>query len=112
MTPLAAICILNFATFSHRSFCTHGHYMIHICTFGQFILQGYDAIDLKCDLFLYFYRSRWPIFDSNSGQFMVQSTEYEHAATVADEAIAEAVARYIHEALLEKEERREGNEPA
>jgi hypothetical protein len=43
---------------------------------------------------------------------MVQSTEYEHAATVADEAIAEAVARYIHEALLEKEERREGNEPA
>jgi len=31
--------------------------------------------------------------------------EYEHAARVADEAIAEAVARYLHEAMLEKEER-------
>jgi hypothetical protein len=31
--------------------------------------------------------------------------EYARAATVADEAIAEAVARYIHEAMLEEEER-------
>jgi hypothetical protein len=45
-------------------------------------------------------------------RLMMDAGEYEHAATVADEAIAEAVARYIHEALLEKEERREGNEPA
>src|SRR5262252_4021414 len=30
----------------------------------------------------------------------------------ADEAIAEAVGRYLHEAMLEEEERREGSEPA
>ena len=38
--------------------------------------------------------------------------EYEHAATVADEAITEAVARYLHEAMLEKEEQQEGSEGA
>ena len=47
-----------------------------------------------------------------SGKFILQVTEYEHAATVADEAIAEAVARYLHEAMLEKEERQEGSEGA
>jgi hypothetical protein len=34
--------------------------------------------------------------------------EYEHAAKVANEAINEAVARYLHEAMLEKEEQQEG----
>jgi len=33
--------------------------------------------------------------------------EYDNAVKLANEAIAEAVARYIHEATLEKEERRE-----
>jgi hypothetical protein len=47
-----------------------------------------------------------------SGKFILQVTEYEHASTVADEAITEAVARYLHEAMLEKEERQEGREGA
>jgi hypothetical protein len=47
-----------------------------------------------------------------SGKFILQVTEYEHAATVADEAINEALARYLHEAMLEKEERQEGSEGA
>jgi len=34
---------------------------------------------------------------------LMDAGEYEHAATVADEAITEAVARYLHEAMLEKE---------
>ena len=45
-------------------------------------------------------------------RLLMDAGEYEHAATVADEAISEAVARYIHEAMLEKEEQQEGNEPA
>jgi len=45
-------------------------------------------------------------------QIYHSSNKYEHAATVADEAIAEAVARYLHEAMLEKEERQKGSEGA
>jgi hypothetical protein len=45
-------------------------------------------------------------------RLLMDAGEYARAATVADEAIAEAVARYVHEAMLEKEERCEGNEPA
>jgi len=41
-----------------------------------------------------------------SGKFILQVT------AVADEAIAEAVGRYLHEAMLEEEERREGSKPA
>jgi hypothetical protein len=37
---------------------------------------------------------------------------YARAATVATEAITEAIARYIHKAMLEKEEQQEGNDPA
>ena len=44
-----------------------------------------------------------------SGKFILQVTEYEHAATVADEAITEAVARYLHEAMLEKEQQQDGS---
>jgi hypothetical protein len=36
--------------------------------------------------------------------------EYDNAAKIANEAIAEAVVRYIHEAMLEKEERQEGSD--
>ena len=45
-------------------------------------------------------------------RLLMDADEYARAATVADEAIAEAVGRYLHEAILEEEERREGNEPA
>ena len=45
-------------------------------------------------------------------RLLMDAGEYEHAATVADEAIAEAVARYLQEAMLEKEERQVGSEGA
>ena len=45
-------------------------------------------------------------------RLLMDAGEYEHAARVATEAITEAVARYIHDAMLEKEERQEGSEPA
>ena len=45
-------------------------------------------------------------------QLLMYASEYEHAATVADETITEAVARYLHEAMLEKEERQKGSEGA
>jgi hypothetical protein len=44
-------------------------------------------------------------------QSLMDACEYDHAGTVADEAIAEAVGRYIHEALLEKEEQQAESEP-
>ena len=40
------------------------------------------------------------------------AAEYARAAVVPDEALAEAVGRYLHEAMLEEAERREGSEPA
>jgi hypothetical protein len=45
-------------------------------------------------------------------QIYPSSNKYTRAARIADEAIAEAVARYLHEAMLEKEERQEGSESA
>jgi len=45
-------------------------------------------------------------------QLLMDASEYEHASTVADEAITEAVARYFHDAMLEKEERQEVSEGA
>jgi hypothetical protein len=45
-------------------------------------------------------------------RLLMDADEYARAATVADEAIAEAVGRYLHEAMLEEEERRQGSEPA
>ena len=44
-------------------------------------------------------------------QSLMDAGEYDHAGAVANEAITEAVGRYLHEAMLEKEENREGNEP-
>jgi hypothetical protein len=44
-------------------------------------------------------------------QSLMDASEYDNAAKLANEAIAEAVARYIHEAMLEKEERQEENDP-
>jgi hypothetical protein len=45
-------------------------------------------------------------------RLLMEADEYARAATVAEGAIAEAVGRYLHEAMLEEEERQEGNEPA
>ena len=43
-------------------------------------------------------------------QSLMDAGEYDNAAKIANEAIAEAVVRYIHEAMLEKEERQEGSD--
>jgi hypothetical protein len=40
-------------------------------------------------------------------QSLMDAGEYDHAAKLADEAITEAVARFVHEAILEKEQRQE-----
>ena len=42
---------------------------------------------------------------------LMDAGEYDNAAKLADEAIAEAVGRYIHDAMIEKEQRQEENEP-
>ena len=41
---------------------------------------------------------------------LLDAAEYDHAAAEADQAIAEAVGRYLHEAMLEKEERQADEE--
>jgi len=43
-------------------------------------------------------------------QSLMDASEYDHAANLANEAITEAVARYHHDAMLEKEERQEEND--
>jgi hypothetical protein len=43
-------------------------------------------------------------------QLLLDVGEYEHASTVANDAIVEAVARYLDDTLLEKTERQAGNE--
>ena len=43
-------------------------------------------------------------------RLLMDAGEYTRAARIADEAIAEAVGRYLHEAMLEEEERQEGSE--
>ena len=45
-------------------------------------------------------------------RLLMDADEYARAATVADEVVAEAVGRYLHEAMLEEEERRVGSDPA
>jgi hypothetical protein len=44
-------------------------------------------------------------------QLLMDASEYDHAAKLANEAITEAVARYLHDAMIEKEQRQEGNDP-
>ena len=44
-------------------------------------------------------------------QSLMDASEYDNAAKLADEAITEAVARYFHDAMIEKEQRQEGNDP-
>ena len=45
-------------------------------------------------------------------QSLMDAGEYDHAAKLADEAIAEAVGRYLHDAIIEKEQRHEESEGA
>jgi hypothetical protein len=45
-------------------------------------------------------------------QIYPSSNKYDHAAKLADEAISEAVARYLHDAMIEKVERQEEGEGA
>ena len=40
-------------------------------------------------------------------QSLMDAGEYDHAAKLADEAITEAVTRFIHDAMIEKEQRQE-----
>ncbi len=43
-------------------------------------------------------------------QSLMDAGEYDHACALANEAINEAVARYLHEITLEKEQRQEERE--
>jgi len=40
-------------------------------------------------------------------QSLMDASEYDNAAKLADEAITEAVARFVHDAMIEKEHRQE-----
>jgi hypothetical protein len=45
-------------------------------------------------------------------QSLMDAGEYDQVVKLANEAITEAVTRYLHDALLEREERQAGNKPA
>ena len=45
-------------------------------------------------------------------QSLIDAVEYDNVAKLADEAISEAVARYLHDAMIEKVERQEEGEGA
>jgi hypothetical protein len=44
-------------------------------------------------------------------QSLMDASEYDNAAKLANEAITEAVARYLHDAMIEKEQQQEENDP-
>ena len=44
-------------------------------------------------------------------QSLMDASEYDDAAKLANEAVTEAVARYLHDAMIEKEQRQEENDP-
>ena len=44
-------------------------------------------------------------------QSLMDASEYDHAAKLANEAITEAVGRYLHDAMIEKEQQQEENDP-
>jgi hypothetical protein len=44
-------------------------------------------------------------------QSLMDAIEYDNAAKLANEAITEAVARYLHDTMIEKEQRQEDNDP-
>src|SRR5215475_6601684 len=43
-------------------------------------------------------------------QSLIDASEYDNAAKLADEAITEAVARHLHDLMIEKEQRQEEND--
>ena len=45
-------------------------------------------------------------------QSLMDASEYDHSAKLANEAITEAVARYLHDLMIEKEQRQEENDHA
>jgi hypothetical protein len=45
-------------------------------------------------------------------QSLMDASEYDNAAKLADQSITEAVGRYLHDAMIEKEERQEESEGA
>ena len=45
-------------------------------------------------------------------QSLMDASEYDNAAELANEAITEAVARYLHDLMIEKEQRQEENDHA
>jgi hypothetical protein len=45
-------------------------------------------------------------------QSLMDASEYDHAAKLANEAITEAVARYLHDLMIEKEQLQEENDHA
>ena len=45
-------------------------------------------------------------------QSLMDASEYDHAAKLADESITEAVGRHLHNAMIEKEQQQEENDPA
>jgi len=42
----------------------------------------------------------------------MDASEYDDAAKLANEAVTEAVARYLHDLIIEKEQRQEENDHA
>ena len=44
-------------------------------------------------------------------QSLMDVSEYDNAAKLANEAITEAVALYLHDAMIEKEQQQEENDP-
>jgi len=54
---------------------------------------------------------QWDEFAEDKQEAAVQSlmdaSEYDQAAKLADEAVTEAVGRYLHDAMIEKEQRQE-----
>ncbi len=45
-------------------------------------------------------------------QSLMDASEYDHAAKLANEVITEAVARYLHDLMIEKEQLQEENDHA
>jgi hypothetical protein len=45
-------------------------------------------------------------------QSLMDASEYDNAAKLANEAITEAVARYLHDAMIEKGQQQQENDTA
>ena len=59
---------------------------------------------------------QWEELSEESQKMAIQSlmdaSEYDNAAKLANESITEAVARYLHDLMIEKEQRQEENDHA